>query len=209
MRRATPLLLAPLAAVLLAAPARAAFIGSASDPALTGAVIHNLDNQPDGLRFQRAVVDGVLTLSTTSGQLLFDDAWTANFGTTGISLQTRYLTGGDDFRIDFATPVRAFGMNVNALDINWILETYDASGNLLGSYRIRRQRPRGSNLRRGYAGAVEAGPIASARIHGSGRHDWALIDNIAVVAVPEPRSVLLMAVGTLGLAVAGRRRGAL
>lgn len=208
MRR-TPLpLAAPLAAVLLATPAAALFIDAASDPALVGAVVHDLDNQPDGLRFQRAVVDGVLTISTSSGELLFDDAWTANFGTTGISLQTRYLTGGDDFRIDFATPVRAFGMNVNALDIDWTLETYDTAGNLLGSYRIRRQLPPGSNRRRGYAGAVEAGPIASARIHGAGRHDWALVDNIAVVAVPEPRSLLLMGLGTLGLAVAGRRRDA-
>jgi hypothetical protein len=190
-------------------PAHATFISSAADPALATAITFDFDSEPGDLFFATRTFGGAFTVTADANDLHIDDFYCPNFGTTGNCLDT-IQTGGqanDHFRIDFVTEVSAFGFVLNALDTDWVMETYDASDNLLGSYTILSQSPGLSgNNRRGYAGASETTPIAYVTITSPGADDRALIDNFAWVAIPEPPIALLLGLGLTGLAAAGRRR---
>ncbi|MCG8588061.1 MAG: hypothetical protein MJE66_02110 [Proteobacteria bacterium] len=197
-------------AMLIALGARsaeAAFIDNAGDPALVGAVLFDFNSEPLDTYFTTRTFGGLFTITMAVDDMHMDDQWCASFGTTGNCLDT-ISSGGpanDDFRIDFVQPVSAFGFDLNALDIDWTLETYDSLDNLLGSYTIASQSPGLTGFdRRGYAGATESVSIAYAVISSVG-NDRALLDNFAIV-VPEARSTLLLGLGLGGLAVAGRRR---
>ncbi|MAE94604.1 MAG: hypothetical protein CL910_08095 [Deltaproteobacteria bacterium] len=103
--------------------------------------------------------------------------------------------------LSFASPVAAFGFDVNALDIDWTMVLFDSLGNTIGSFVIANQPGQGLSGfgRRGYAGASSAVPVASVRIGNPGSHDWALIDNIAIAAVPEASSASVLGLALLGL----------
>jgi len=210
--RIASLVAAALAAWLSAAPAHAAsFLSNALDPALSGDSVFTLDGEADNFRFTSYTVGGAFTLSTTGGDLRFDNQWTANFGTTGISLETRHQTGTNQFDITFTTPVAAFGFNVNALDINWQLEVFDATNASLGVFTIAAQSPgMTGNNRRGYAGASSTGtPIAWARVttqNPADGADFALVDNFALASVPETQTAVLLTMGLIGLTAAGTPR---
>ncbi len=209
VKRVAVLVAAILGLGLGARPALATFISSAADPALSGATTFDFDSEPGDIYFGTRTFGGAFTFTADANDLHIDDVWCASFGTTGNCLDTLSSGGqpNDHFRIDFITSVSAFGFVLNALDTDWVMETYDASDNLLGSYTILSQSPglTGFN-RRGYAGASEATPISYVTITSPGADDRALIDDFAWVAIPEPSLAWLLGLGLTGLAWASRRR---
>lgn len=177
------------------------FLGSAAAPQLSGASIYDFDDQADDTFFTSTTVfGGALTINANNGQLWFDDQFAAQFGTTGIALDTNY-NNPNSIDFVFTSAVSAFGFAINALDVNWTMQVFDGSNNLLGTFTIPNQVALGGNNRRGFAGAWSDTAIQRVRVFAPAGTDRALIDNFHIV--PEPSTFALMAFGLLGLAVAG------
>lgn len=203
-----------LAALLLLGPASAfaARIGSAGDPALSGALVQDFDAFADGYFASQTFLIGGdgFTITPVANDLHIDTTFCTQFGTSGSCLDTLSSGAGanDDFDVVFTgSGVSAFGFALNALDNDWTVETRDASNNLLGTYVIASQSPGLSGFaRRGYFGATETSLIQSFTVRSTG-NDRALIDDFAYVPAPEPSTGLLTGLGLIGLAVTrGRRR---
>ncbi len=147
-------------------------------------------------------LDG-FTVAPISAELHIDNQFCAGFGTTGNCLDTVDAGGqpNDDFDVIFTgSGVTAFGFPLNALDLDWTVETYGASNNLLGTYLIASQSPglTGFN-RQGYFGATEVEPIQYFTVRSAG-DDRALIDDFSYVPVPEPNVAMLLGLSLLTLA---------
>lgn len=189
------------------ASALSIFLNSASAPELAGSVAYDFDDQADDTYFTSTTVfGGQLTINANNGQLWFDDQWSTQFGTTGISLDTNNNVA-NDFEFVFTSEVSAFGFAVNALDVDWTMEIFDTSDALIDTFTIPNQVALGGFNRRGFAGAFSDSPIKRVRVRTLGGSDRALIDNIRVSVVPEPGTATLIWLGLLGL-VAGSSRAA-
>jgi len=210
-RRILPCLLT-LWFLITSGQAAATLITSASDASLSGALIETFDSYPSAYFASQPFLIGAdgFTVTTVADDMQVDDEFCLSFGTSGSCLDT-ISSGGvanDDFDVVFTgSGVSAFGFNLNALDVDWTIETYDASDNLLGTYDIDLQTSTGFD-RRGYVGARESVPIKYFTVR-SADSDRALIDNLAFVPVPEPGTFVLAGLGLIGLASIGRRRSEL
>ena len=143
------------------------------------------------------------TVTPVTREFHIDNQWCGQFGTAGNCLDTMNNSGqaNDDFDVVFTgAGVTAFGFDLNALDNDWTVETYDTNGLLLGTYVIPSQSPglTGFN-RRSYFGVTEASAIQSFTVRSTG-NDRALIDNFAYTPVPEPNVAMLLGLGLLTLA---------
>ena len=164
------------------------------------------DDQADDTFFtSTTLAGGELSITANNGQLWLDDQWAAQFGTTGIALDTNYNTP-NDLEFAFATPLQAFGFAVNALDVDWTMEVFDTSDALLASFTIPNQTALGGFSRRGFAGAWSDSPIGRVRVFTSGGSDRALIDDFQMAAVPEPDASALIGAGLVGLDIMGSPR---
>jgi hypothetical protein len=135
-----------------------------------------------------------------SAELHIDNQFCTSFGTTGNCLDTVDAGGqpNDDFDVTFTgSGVTALGFVLNALDLDWTVETYDASNNLLGTYFIASQSTglTGFN-RQGYFGATEVEPIQYFTVSSVG-DDRALIDVFSYVPVPNVAMLLGLSLLTL------------
>jgi hypothetical protein len=187
-------------------------IAGPGDAALSGALIQDFDGEAADTYFTSQTfsigLDG-FTVAPISTELHIDNQYCASFGTTGNCLDTFNAVGqaNDEFNVTFSgIGVTAFGFVLNALDLDWTIETYDANDNLLGTYLIASQSPglTGFN-RRGYFGATEVQPIQYFTVRSPGE-DRALIDDFsyvpmpAPVPVPEPNVAMLLGLSLLTLA---------
>ena len=194
--------------VLMLAPGSAfsLLITGAGDAALTGALVQNFDGEAADTYFTSQTfligVDG-FTVTPVAAELHIDDQFCASFGTSGNCLDTmnNASQANDDFDVVFTgIGVSAFGFALNALDVDWTVQTFDASNNLLGTYVISSQSPGLTGFaRRGYFGATEASLIQSFTVRSAG-NDRALIDDFSYVVVPEPDVAILLGLGLLTLA---------
>lgn len=204
------LALASLCSVL-PSDAVATRINSAGDPALSGALVQTFDAATVGYFTSQSFLIGShgFTIAAVAGNVHIDDVFCGNFGTSGRCFDTVNSSGtaNDDVDITFTgSGVSAFGFAVNALDIDWTVQTFGVGNVLLGTYVINSQSPglTGDN-RRGFFGATETGAIQSIRIRSTGS-DRALIDDFRIVPVPEPGPAIMLGLGLAGLAGAGSRR---
>ncbi|MEM9175522.1 MAG: PEP-CTERM sorting domain-containing protein [Myxococcota bacterium] len=208
-RRSTFFALLLVAALCAPAQALAALITSASDAALSGALVQTFDAAATGDFSDRTFLIGGdgFTITPVSSTLRIGGNWCDDFGTTGNCLETYSSSTGsnDEFDVVFTgAGVSAFGFDVTALDTDWTIETYDENDVLLGTYTVLSQSPTLSGFdRRGYFGATETSAIQRFTVRSSGA-DYALIDNVAYVPTPEPGTGVLAGLGLMGLAWAGR-----
>jgi len=206
--RIRTLVCAAVLVVLMLAPGSAfsLLITGAGDAALTGALVQNFDGEAADTYFTSQTfligVDG-FTVTPVAAELHIDDQFCASFGTSGNCLDTMNNAGqaNDDFDVVFTgIGVTAFGFALNALDVDWTVQTFDASNNLLGTYVISSQSPGLTGFdRRGYFGATEASWVQSFTVRSAG-NDRALIDDFSYVVVPEPDVAMLLGLGLLTLA---------
>jgi hypothetical protein len=108
----------------------------------------------------------------------------------------------DDFDVVFTGGgVSAFAFVINALDLDWTIETFDLNDNLLSSYTLASQSPGLTGYaRRGYFGATESTAIQYFTVRSAGS-DRAVIDDFSyVMVVPEPNTGVLLGLGLLTLA---------
>ena len=205
---ATPtlIILPALALLLVPASAQATRILSSSDAALSGALIADFDAEATGDFGSRVFAIGTesFTVTGVGGDLRIGGNWCGNFGTSGNCLETNSAGGTNDhFDVIFdGVGVSAFGFEVNALDTEWTVETFDVNDVLLGSYTIDSQSPGlTGNDRRGFFGAVETAPVKYFTVRSPGADDYVLVDDLRVVATPEPGTAMLMGLGLVGLAL--------
>jgi hypothetical protein len=190
-------------------------ISGPGDTALSGALMQDFDGEAADTYFTSQTFsigfDG-FTVAPINTELHIDNQYCASFGTTGNCLDTINNVGGqpnDDFDVTFTgSGVSAFGFVLNALDLEWTVETYDASNNLLGTYLIASQSPGLMGFsRQGYFGATEVQPIQYFTVSSVG-DDRALIDDFSYVPVsvpvllpvPEPDVAMLLGLSLLTLA---------
>jgi hypothetical protein len=178
-------------------------ISGPGDAALSGALMQDFNGEAADTYFTSQTfsigLDG-FTVAPINAELHIDDQFCASFGTTGNCLDTFDVGGqpNDDFDITFTgSGVTAFGFVLNALDLDWTVETYDASNNLLGTYLIASQSPGLTGFdRQGYFGATEVQPIQYFTVSSVG-DDRALIDDFSYVPVPNVAMLLGLSLLTL------------
>ena len=186
-------------------------ITSSGDAALAGALVEDFDGYADSnFTSQDFLIGGVgFNVAPLADDIAIGSEFCGSFGTTGSCLDTLSSTNGtnDDFDVVFTGPgVSAFAFDINALDNDWTVSTFDTNDVLLNTYTILSQSPALTGFdRRGYFGATEAVPIQYFTIR-SATNDRALIDNLAYAPVPEPSTALLAGLGLIGLSRVGRKK---
>jgi hypothetical protein len=139
-------LAAAVVAVTSSSPEQAAAlrINSAADPALSGALIQTFDTIPVGYFTSQSFLIGSngFTISAVANDVHIDDVFCGNFGTSGRCFDTVRSNGtaNDDINVTFTgSGVSAFGFAINALDIDWTVQTFAAGDVLLNTYTITSQ----------------------------------------------------------------------
>jgi PEP-CTERM motif len=188
-------------------------IAAAALLALSTAAVHATDIDFD------SGSNGAAVGSFYAGLTFSGASFTSNFGLSGssgplgiASTTNNYMfTAAQAITISFATAISSFGIDVIDLGSNgFTVEAYDAANTLLGS-----STEFGPDVGVGHFDKVSVAydGISSVRMFQalSTFGDGVLLDNLsyeasAVVAVPEPSTYALMALGLAGLGIAARRR---
>lgn len=106
-----------------------------ADPALAGGVQEGFDTTTAGL--YNAITIGAVTYSGIGAPLTIGTDYNGVYNNSGgQSLFNDFDLTPSEFRFDFASTVTAFGFNWGAADNTWLLQAFDAAGNLLESMSI-------------------------------------------------------------------------
>lgn len=184
--------------------ASASPITTSDAPALIGATVIDFNTEPEG-EFASRTFGGFATISGAN-PLYIESTFADQYGTTGSYLSNQF--NGGAFTISFAQPVSAFGFNWGAADQPWIMRLFGANNTLLETINIDAQ----VDPFAGLIGGFNLSGISSVVFTDQSSYgfDYILLDNLQyvqanIVDVPEPSSLLLLAVGLIGF-VAVRRR---
>ncbi len=205
--------------VVAAGQARGSLIAGFGSPtdAIPGGTVITFQTASTGT-YSSPLTIGDVTFSPASGfSMAIDNTYSGSYNTQGNSLANPYNLGNSQtpaFTANFDTGlVNAFGFNFGASDVDWIMDAYDSSNNLIESQVIT---PPTSSSNRGEYFGIRADGIASVVIRSSAPSsgDYVFIDNFTyelsnLSAVPEPSTILSGAMaGLLTLGYARRRRKA-
>lgn len=215
----------------LAVAASIAFVSSAgaatlsgfgdplSDPALTGGTQEGFDTTAAGL--YNSITIGAVTYSGIGAPLTIGTQYNGMYNTSGgqsLYNDTDLLPA--QFRFDFSSTVTAFGFNWGAADNTWLLQAFDAAGNLLDSLALLAT---GNSNKGDFFGLSTGSAIAYVLLtdqkgNSPPTGDWVFIDNFttdgqsigqsAVVPLPGAAILLLSGLGLLGGLSLRRRRTA-
>lgn len=195
--------IAAAVALFVAAPASASLITSAGDPALTASTLIDFNSEAAGSQSTRTF-GGEMTFSVSSGTFEVGSTFNGAYGATGTSI---YTPGGQNFTIDFATAVSAFGFSWGAADRSWTMQLYDGSNTLIDTLAIAAQ----TSPYVGFIGGANAG-ISKVQMTSDNGYDYIILDDFRYVAsaasVPETSTLAVFALGLAGLAFARRRKAA-
>jgi len=177
--------------------ANAGLITTNTDSALNGADILTFENEVDG-KFSSRLFNNEVTISTTGALLALDSSLAGSYGMQGRSIKN---TSGQNYIFDFSTAISAFGWNWGAADQGgWKISLFDNGNQLISSYDIAAQ-----TSANGYANFYGATGVNISRVTlaNSTAGDYAMIDNLHYVkssSVPEPSTLVIFAIGIIGLA---------
>jgi hypothetical protein len=177
--------------------------GVITAPEVAGGTTIDFDAGPTGLL--AAITLANVTFFGVDAPITIGPDFIGQFNNTGVNSM---FNGFDKvptiFEFDFAQPVNAFGFDFGASDNTWRLDAYNKSNKLIESKLIRAVFASNAG---DYAGIVDSG-IAWARLTDTKDRksdgDWVFIDNFT--SVPEPSSLVLAALGLIGLVVWRRRK---
>jgi PEP-CTERM motif len=199
-----------LVVLLTVASAGATPITVASDPALLGSTVIDFDSEPDS-SFLSKTISGV-TFTAVAGLLSIADYTSGGiYGGSGKDLEASVSTSA--FRIDFATPVSAFGTVWGGANEDWTVRLFD-SGNVLLETMVFLGGDGALATYIEFYGAqnTDIKSVTFDIIPGFYGTDWVKLDNFQFVPsvvvdpqpVPEPATMLLLGGGLA--AIAARRR---
>lgn len=173
--------------LILVSSANGAIITSSTDPALSGATVEGFDSYALGNIVSLVTDDFTLTEFESAGASLKIENRNGTFGITGLAL-TSYT--GHGFKVDFASPVSAFGIHIGAADTGktWTIEAFNPAGTSLGSDSVLITSAQNSN---GFFIGWSDASIGSVDLTPSAFPDVVILDNLSFVAVPEPATSAL------------------
>jgi hypothetical protein len=182
----------------------------ASDPTLLGSTVIDFDSEPDA-SFISKTISGV-TFTAVAGLLSIADYTSGGiYGGSGKDLETSVSTSA--FRIDFASPVSAFGTVWGGANEDWTVRLFNSSNALLETM-VFLGGDGGQATYVEFYGATNTDikSVTFDIIPGSFGTDWVKLDNFQFVPVvssqpvPEPATLLLLGSGLAATAVRRRRR---
>jgi hypothetical protein len=205
--------------------AESAFVGMLGGSFQTEGFESFADKEIPTQIFAGGPVIGVLSDSVADGGKVrvapLDDAGNRGFPTEGSNFwknETTSTATDELFRVTFSDPVRAFGFYATAWSTQstvgataLILELLLANDTVVATLAIPHSQLGDLEGSVFYYGVISDVPFVKAALRNSveiNGGDRIGFDNFTVSTVPEPSTGLLLAMGLLGLAAAGRRRSA-
>lgn len=201
LRTSSVVLLLTLASKAFATPL---LITDASSSLFNGATNLTFDGETTGSFGQRDFNGGDLTFTALSGgQLAIENSFSSS--TFNFNLEDEYLLSPNSttgFKIDFNVDVDTFGFTWAARDKDWTIDLFGEGGLSLGSVTTSQRR----GVYTDFFGLSENTGFIRSAVFTSSAADYTMLDNFKYTTnfsstVAEPASLLLFAIGLIGLGV--------